>query len=81
MLTILYLVLAALVIILLYFFVIRPWQLTWEATKAEATQTLIGDDIVQKPHFVATRAITIPAGRGVEMDRPDRLDASRLVQP
>jgi len=41
--------------------VIRPWQLTWGATKDEIGQSLIGDDIVKKPHFVATRAVTIKA--------------------
>lgn len=48
-------------LILLYFLVIRNWQLTWGATKKEINQSLIGDDIVQKPHFVATRAISIEA--------------------
>jgi hypothetical protein len=48
-------------LILLYFLVIRPWQLTWGATKDEISQSLIGDDIVEKPHFVATRAVSIKA--------------------
>lgn len=48
-------------LIILYFFVIRNWQLTWGATKAEINQSLIGDDIVQKPHFIATRAMPIEA--------------------
>jgi hypothetical protein len=54
----LFLLLAGL-LVLLYFFVIRPWQLTWGATKDEITQSLSGDDIVEKPHFVATRAVSI----------------------
>ena len=48
-------------IVLLYFLAIRPWQITWGATKEEVVQSLVGDDIVNKPHFVATRAITIKA--------------------
>ncbi len=48
-------------LVLLYFLVIRSWQLTWGSTKEEITQSLIGDEIVQKPHFVATRAVSIKA--------------------
>jgi hypothetical protein len=48
-------------LILLYFLVIRNWQLTWGATQEEITQSLIGDDIVQNPHFVATRSVSIKA--------------------
>jgi hypothetical protein len=48
-------------LVLAYFLVIRPWQLTWGATKEEIIQSLAGDDIVQKPHFVATRAVSIKA--------------------
>lgn len=44
-----------------YFAAIRPRLSTWGATSAEASQSLVGDDLVQKPHFVATRAITIAA--------------------
>jgi hypothetical protein len=48
-------------LILLYFRVVRPWTLTWGATKEEAVCPLIGDDIVKTAHFVATRAVTINA--------------------
>ena len=48
-------------VILLYFLVVRPWQLTWGSTKDEVHQSFPGDDVVRKPHFVATRAITIKA--------------------
>lgn len=57
----LYFLLAVIVVIPVYFFVIRPWQLTWGATKAEVPEHWVGDGIVQKPHFVATRAIDIAA--------------------
>ena len=43
----------------LYFLFIRPWTLTWGATREEAARPLPGDDIVQMTHFVATRAVTI----------------------
>jgi hypothetical protein len=42
-----------------YFFWIRPWQLSWGATKEEVELTLPGDDIVKKPNFISTRAIDI----------------------
>lgn len=45
--------------ILIYFFLVRPWTLTWGAAKEEAASPLPGDDIVKKTHFVATRAVTI----------------------
>ena len=45
----------------LYFLFIRPWTLTWGATKEEAARPLPGDDMVKKTHFVATRAVTIDA--------------------
>jgi hypothetical protein len=47
--------------LVLYFLWIRPWQLRWGATDAEVGQTMPGDDIVQSPHFKATRAVTIQA--------------------
>ncbi len=39
----------------------RPWQLTWGATPAEVESSLPGDELVPKPTFDATRAITIRA--------------------
>jgi hypothetical protein len=48
-------------LIAMYFFAIRPWQTTWGARKEEVQKVLVGDDIVMKPHFVATRAVTIHA--------------------
>jgi hypothetical protein len=39
----------------------RPWQLTWGATPAEASRPLPGDELVTRPTFNATRAITIAA--------------------
>jgi hypothetical protein len=53
--------LLAVLVIALYFLIIRPWQMTWGATKEEIQQMFLGDDIVTKPHFVATRAVTIKA--------------------
>lgn len=53
--------LLVILLIATYFFVIRPWQTTWGASKEEVHKVLVGDDIVTKPHFVATRAVTIHA--------------------
>lgn len=39
----------------------RPWQLTWGATPDEVARALPGDDLVPRPVFDATRAITIEA--------------------
>lgn len=61
MLPLTYALLAFALVVVLYLAVIRPWQLTWGATREEAVRALHGDDIVAGPHFVATRAITIQA--------------------
>ena len=45
----------------IYALVIRPWQVRWGATDDEVQRAMRGDDLVQKPNFVATRAITINA--------------------
>jgi Polyketide cyclase / dehydrase and lipid transport len=46
---------------LLYARVWRPWQLHWGATADEVSRPLPGDDIVPRPWFDATRAVTIEA--------------------
>ena len=51
--------LIALVFLYLVFF--RPWQLRWGATDAEVKRAMPGDEIVDKPSFNATRAVTIHA--------------------
>ena len=48
-------------LILLYLFIIRPWHLYWGATQKEVALILPGDNLVLKPNFNATRAITINA--------------------
>lgn len=40
---------------------VRPWQLTWGATPAEVSRSLPSDQLVERPSFNATRAITIDA--------------------
>jgi hypothetical protein len=50
-----------LLLIVLYFLVIRPWQLHWGATQAERLLSLPGDTLVVKSDFNATRVITIDA--------------------
>jgi hypothetical protein len=39
----------------------RPWHLRWGATEDEVAAAMPGDDIVPRPSFNATRAITIAA--------------------
>jgi hypothetical protein len=39
----------------------RPWELTWGATPDEVSRPLPGDDLVRRPTFSATRAISIDA--------------------
>jgi hypothetical protein len=50
---------SAIFIVLFYLKILRPWQLRWGATDDEVKCTMPGDNIVQKPNFVATRAISI----------------------
>jgi hypothetical protein len=40
---------------------IRPWHLRWGASDAEVAAPMPGDELVPKPSFNATRAITIDA--------------------
>lgn len=47
--------------VLVYLRWYRPWQLTWGATPDEVARALPGDDLVPRPVFDATRAITIEA--------------------
>jgi hypothetical protein len=39
----------------------RPWQLSWGATPEEVSRSQPGDELVTRPTFNATRAITIAA--------------------
>jgi hypothetical protein len=47
------------VLVLVYLALLRPWQLRWGATDDEIKRSMPGDDIVHKPSFNATRAVTI----------------------
>ena len=49
------------VMILVYLYIIRPWHLTWGATQTEVESILPGDNLVIKPNFIATRALSINA--------------------
>ena len=42
-----------------YLQVIRPWQLRWGATDDEVHRAMPGDEIVARPSFNATRAVTV----------------------
>lgn len=46
---------------LLVWFVYRPWALSWGATRAEVGRPLPGDELVARPGFSATRAVTVKA--------------------
>jgi hypothetical protein len=48
-----------LTLIFIYLFIIRPWNFHWGATQNEIELILPGDNLVLKPNFNATRAITI----------------------
>ncbi len=48
-------------LVLVYQKLFRPWQLRWGATDEEIQRSMPGDDIVHKPSFNATRAVTIAA--------------------
>ncbi len=50
-----------LVLVILYLAVIRPWQLRWGATDEEVARLMPGDDVVRRPTFNATRAVTVKA--------------------
>jgi hypothetical protein len=39
----------------------RPWCLTWGATDEEATEALPGDELLEDPDLISTRAISIAA--------------------
>jgi hypothetical protein len=39
----------------------RRWHLTWNATPIEVDAPMPGDDLLVRPHYVSTRAITVDA--------------------
>lgn len=44
-----------------YFLLFKPWHRRWGATGAEAKGPMLGDEVVPKPDYETTRAITIDA--------------------
>jgi hypothetical protein len=44
-----------------YFRFYRPWQLNWGATPEEILRSMPGDEVVRRPTFNATRAVTVHA--------------------
>jgi hypothetical protein len=44
-----------------YLRVLRPWQLRWGATDEEVHRAMPGDELVTRPTFNATRAVTVQA--------------------
>lgn len=54
-------VLFVVALVVIYYLWVRPWQLRWGASDEEYTKSMPGDDIVQHPHFAATRAVNVEA--------------------
>ena len=52
---------SALVVVVIFSNVYRPWARTWGATEEEVLRAMPGDEIVPQPTFEATRAVTIDA--------------------
>jgi hypothetical protein len=61
--TLILVTISLLLVVVSYLKVLRPWQLRWGAIDDEVKCSMPGDDIVQKPNFVATRAVLIEAPR------------------
>lgn len=55
------LILASAIPMMTYFFIYRPLQMNWGATREEIRRVMPGDDIVPDPHFDSTRAVNIDA--------------------
>jgi len=51
----------SILVAILYFSLYRPWSLYWGATREEIDAVMPGDEIVLRPVFSATRAITVDA--------------------
>jgi hypothetical protein len=54
-------IIAAVAALTIYLLWIHPWQLRWGATDEEVARPMPGDEIVKRPTFNATRAVTIQA--------------------
>ncbi|RPJ18584.1 MAG: hypothetical protein EHM33_31770 [Chloroflexi bacterium] len=54
-------IIGLIVLVFVYLVFLRPWQLRWGATDVEVKRSMPGDEIVDKPSFNATRAVTIHA--------------------
>ena len=63
-LSILVIIAIFLALVVFYLALFRPWQLRWGSTDIEIKRSMSGDDIVSKPTFNATRAVTINAPAG-----------------
>jgi len=50
-----------LVLVFVYLVFFHPWQLRWGATNSEVKRAMPGDEIVGRPSFESTRAVTIHA--------------------
>jgi hypothetical protein len=50
-----------LVILVIYFYFYRPWQVRWGAADDEVKRSMPGDDVITDPSFKATRVVTVNA--------------------
>ncbi|NNE99508.1 MAG: SRPBCC family protein [Pyrinomonadaceae bacterium] len=48
--------------LLAYKFVFQPWHLHWGATDEEIDRKMPGDELIESPDYISTRAVTIDTG-------------------
>ncbi|MFQ5415696.1 MAG: hypothetical protein ACE5FL_01485 [Myxococcota bacterium] len=56
--------LATVVFVAAYLVIVRPWQLRWGSRDEELARGMPGDEVVARPTFDATRAVTVEAPAG-----------------
>lgn len=61
MVTIVIVIVAVVIVGLGFFGLYRPWQLRWGATREEIARSMPGDEVVPRPTFNTTRAVTVRA--------------------
>jgi len=61
MVTIVIVIVAIVIVGLGFFGLYRPWQLRWGATREEVARSMPGDEVVPRPTFNTTRAVTVRA--------------------
>jgi hypothetical protein len=54
-------IIAIMALLILYFALLRQWQMTWGATTEEVSRYMAGDELLEDPDLNATRAVEIEA--------------------